>query len=74
MDQLLADYMVFKTTIKNQLDKLMVMFELNTDEEILDWSVDLQDKDCVLRVASNSKTPTQIQYIIKQLGYDCDEL
>jgi hypothetical protein len=74
MDKLIAEFMVFKTNIKNEIDRLNLMFSLDSDPEIDTWSLDIEDVDHVLRVASISKTPNDVQSIVRKLGYECAEL
>lgn len=66
--------LVFKTDIGALCTNCAVHKALDNHNEIQSWSIDPEDKDCVLRVVSNTLTPIRIIDIINQLGHQCQEL
>lgn len=66
--------LVFKTNIKTNDDLLMVNDALNDHQHIEEWSVDMEDIDCVLRVVSSHIGAHDIISIINHAGYNCQEL
>lgn len=65
---------IFKTDIKDLCPNCEVHKTLSNHTEIQDWTLDSEDTDCVLRVASATLTPQQIILIITALGHQCLEL
>jgi hypothetical protein len=65
---------VFKTNINgiHHIEKLKTYF--NNRDEILRWSVDMQDIDKVLRVEAESDNPSDIINIVQTAGFECEEL
>ena len=70
----ITNIFVFRTNINTLYDKLVVKEILGCEEDILEWSVDLQDCDRVLRVVTPTKTVTEIIELITETGYECHEL
>jgi len=66
--------LVFKTNIKNPADRHIIQRVLDTHKQILEWSVDCQDIDCVLRIVSSTLCVNEIIELVKQNGYECCEL
>jgi len=65
---------VFKTNI-TQVDPVCAMKNaLDNHKDILQWSIDCEDVDCVLRVVSETLLPETIINLIHQFGYQCQEL
>jgi hypothetical protein len=65
--------LVFKTNInKKSLRPTAQIFEYKTD--IARWSVDLEDKDKVLRVESINNNPYPIVEALTKIGIKCQEL
>ena len=65
---------IFKTDIGPLCSNCAVYKTLDNHNEIHSWSIDLEDVDCVLRVVSDTLTPTGIIEIINQSGHQCSEL
>lgn len=65
---------IFKTDIKDMCPNCEVHKTLSKHSEIQEWSVDTEDTDCVLRVASATLTPLQIIELLNLLGHQCKEL
>lgn len=66
--------LVFKTNIKTNEDILSVNDSLNSNQHVQEWSVDMEDVDCVLRVVSSHIGAQDIISIINNAGYHCQEL
>jgi len=65
---------VFKTDIKSALLIELVKPLLNSYKDILDWSIDIEDIDNVLRVVSVELMENDIVQIIKNQGFICETL
>lgn len=68
------EVLVFKTNIKNKKQVANVsrlIFDLN---DILRWNVDLHDCDKVLRIETNQLSPRQVESLLQEAGYVCEEL
>ena len=66
--------LVFKTNLTYQKDVERISTELDKQEGIIKWNVDLSDVDNVLRIESSKIQPVQIINIIAAAGYNCEEL
>lgn len=66
--------LIFKTNIKTKADLLMINNALNAHEHIQEWSVDMEDVDCVLRIVSSHMAAHDVISIVTQAGYHCQEL
>lgn len=74
METNLNNIHVFKTDIK-KIDPGCDMHKtLNEHSEIMQWSIDYEDVDCVLRVVSETLEPKTIINIVTTFGHDCQEL
>lgn len=65
---------IFRTDIGALCTNCAVHKALDNHKDIQSWSIDPEDKDCVLSVVSDTLTPTMIIEIINQLGHQCHEL
>ncbi|MBF7091566.1 hypothetical protein IUY40_08435 [Flavobacterium sp. ALJ2] len=65
---------IFKTNIKQLCANCAVSKTLSSDVAILQWSIDTDDVDCVLRIVSESLSVKRIINIINDLGHECYEL
>ncbi len=69
------DYiLVFKTNIRSEADKASIKEVMEANEHIIQWSIDCEDSDCVLRIVSHSLQQNDIIELINQYGYQCTEL
>ena len=66
--------LIFKTNIQTECDRQHLQNRLDTNDHILQWNIDLQDVDRVLRIISKTLTPQQIISIINHNGFECAEL
>lgn len=74
MEILTNNLHIFKTDIGKLCTNCEVHKALNANGEIQEWSIDAEDKDCVLRVVSFTLTPGEIITLITGLGHKCAEL
>lgn len=65
---------VFKTDINSALLIELVKPLINSYKDILDWSIDIEDIDNVLRVVSVELMENDIVQIIKTKGFICEAL
>ena len=65
--------LVFKTNINKRLLKPTAQL-FDGKQDITRWTVDLEDKDKVLRVVSNDNNPHLIIEHLKNIGIKCQEL
>lgn len=65
---------IFKTNIKQIAPNCVIDQTLTNHLDIQQWSIDIEDVDCVLRVVSETLTAHEIMNLINQTGYDCQEL
>lgn len=65
---------IFKTNIKSQSDYNSIKFVLDLHKSIDEWSIDLEDVDCVLRIKSDSLSDGDVVLLLKQFGFFCREL
>jgi hypothetical protein len=68
------DIHVFKTNIAYKKDVADIRPHLEAIPEVNKWTVDLHDKDKVLRIVSHNLAPAYIQQVVKHAGYLCEEL
>lgn len=66
--------LVFGTNIRTEKDKQIITEVLNTNKEIQQWSIDLEDIDSVLRVETETLNAQQIIKIISEQDFKCAEL
>jgi hypothetical protein len=68
------DIHVFKTNIIDEDDLARIAFILDEDARVLQWNVDRDDVDHVLRVQTDQLDCKQIEDLIKSTGFHCEEL
>ncbi|OXB11273.1 hypothetical protein B0A81_01710 [Flavobacterium plurextorum] len=66
--------MIFATNIKTETSKNKIAAFFNTNKSILQWSIDQEDIDCVLRIISKNLNAGQIIEMLNFLDFDCKEL
>jgi len=71
MKNQIENILVFATNIKTENDKLTISNILNNNPEILQWSLDLEDIDCVLRIVSNTLSEEQIIALLHNQNFEC---
>ena len=68
------DILVFKTNLYSEEDVKTIEPVLNKIPEVLEWNVDREDIDKVLRVETAKLSPLDLIDILKDAGYFCEEL
>lgn len=66
--------LIFGTNIKTEKDKQIISRLLNSNPEIEQWNIDLEDIDSVLRIESKSLDAEQIIKMITEQDFKCTEL
>lgn len=66
--------LVFKTNIQFKKDLKTVGVCLQEKETVLDWNIDREDVDKVLRIESTIDNTNEIIKTITQAGFFCEEL
>jgi len=66
--------LVFKTNLTTTNQISIIGSTLNTHPAIQKWNVDLQDCDNILRVVANNIKPADVETILLDAGYFCEEL
>ncbi len=66
--------LVFKTNLTNVHRISDVENSLDVHPHILRWNVDLQDCDNILRIESNALAGKEVEDMLLQAGYYCEEL
>lgn len=69
----MKNILLFKTNIQTLEDKqaLSILMESN---EIMQWTIDQQDVDCVLRIVSATLELGTVIQLLNDNGYQCEEL
>ncbi|GEP51130.1 hypothetical protein FNO01nite_18020 [Flavobacterium noncentrifugens] len=66
--------LILKTDIRTE-DQVTSLKPLLSDHpDVMDWSIDVDDVDCVLRVVSETLSCGQIVMLLGKSGYFCCEL
>lgn len=66
---------IFKTNIETELDMNSIQFLLDSNPKIIQWSIDFEDIDRVLRIeASKYLSEKDIIDMIKSKGFYIEEL
>ena len=73
METIFYKVQVFATDIRTESDLQKVSSALNENADIHRWSIDQEDKDCVLRIESTLSKDQIIELIISH-KFDCAEL
>ena len=68
------EMLILKTNINSKFDFKRVRHSLNNTFKINECTVDLGDKDKVLRVVGNELSMEDIINRVKNLGYNCKDL
>ncbi|AOZ98317.1 hypothetical protein [Flavobacterium commune] len=66
--------LIFGTNIKTENDKMIISKVLNSNPEIEQWNIDLEDIDSVLRIESRTLNASQIIKMITEQDFKCSEL
>ena len=74
MENHLDNILVFATNINTETDRQKVSTILDEHSEILNWNVDQEDIDCVLRIVSETLSEQQIISLIDAQNFKCKAL
>lgn len=66
--------LIFGTNIKTENDKQIISKLLNSNPDIEQWHIDLEDIDSVLRIESKLLDAKQIIKMITEQDFKCAEL
>jgi hypothetical protein len=72
--EIFSEVLVFKTNITTTIQLEKVRPVLSTLQGIKTWSIDREDVDKVLRIESEHLLPEVIIRLLKDAGFECDEL
>lgn len=70
----LTHILIFKTNIKTEEDKTLLLEFFSTNKSVVECSIDCEDIDCVMRVVSYELSSGEIIKLVKQKGFRCEEL
>lgn len=73
-DNLSVNILVFKTNLNSPSDVQAVAPAMDASAVILNWSVDVDDIDKVLRIESLRENPNEIIEVVRLAGYQCEAL
>ena len=68
------EILVFKTNIRYKKNVSSIMPHLQSITGIMEWNVDLEDRDKILRVKTLDVMPSSIESVVQAAGYYCEEL
>lgn len=74
MENEVENILVFATNIETETDKQKISNILDEHSEIQQWTLDLEDIDCVLRIVSDTLSEDDIIGIIKSQDFNCSQL
>lgn len=74
MENQIENILVFATDIKTKSDKQKLSSLLDNNPEILLWSIDQEDIDCVLRIESPTVSEEQITTLLNNSNFKCTAL
>jgi hypothetical protein len=66
--------LIFKTNINSHSAKQHIGKMLNKQPLISQWSIDMEDIDCVLRIVSAHLNHQDIIHLVNRCGFYCQEL
>ena len=66
--------LIFKTDIQTKDQVAEIASAFINHSQIIDWNVDVEDIDCVLRIVSETLSCDEINDLLQQYGHFCCEL
>jgi len=69
----MENILLFKTDIRTEGDKHHIKEVMET-HQIDQWTVDLEDIDCVLRIVTSTLKLEDVIKLVAAHGYQCEEL
>jgi hypothetical protein len=73
-DLVFSEVLVFKTNISSDSDVVKVGHVLTSEINIVRWTIDRDDIDKVLRVECDQLQPEAVVMLLRNAGYECEEL
>jgi hypothetical protein len=74
LSKVCTDILVFKTNLRHKKDLKRISTTIRKEPRIRAWHVDRADTDKVLRIEAVDIRAIDIIQLIKQAGYQCEEL
>lgn len=71
MENSLQNILVFATNIRTESDRQNISVVLNRIPAILQWNIDQEDIDCVLRIITETLSEEEIINGLKEEGFKC---
>ena len=68
------EILVFKTNIRYKKHISTITPHLQSITGIMEWNVDLEDRDKILRIKALNVIPASIENLVQGAGYYCEEL
>ncbi len=68
------EILVFKTNLSSLKSVNKIKIPLNETKGIIQWNVDLADRDKILRIKAESISSSHIVNLICTSGFECEEL
>ena len=66
--------LIFKTNIQSEQALKEIALLMSANSSLLNWSIDTEDIDKVLRVKSTKSNAAEIITTLSEAGYSCEEL
>ena len=66
--------LLFKTDIKTMENEARLQPILSNCKDIIQWNVDMEDVDCVLRIVSGTLSHEEVIALVTSQGHFCSEL
>lgn len=70
----MKDILILKTNIATEADEELLANYLDNNNAILNWNVDREDIDNVLRVESSALAVSELISILSKSGFEAEEL
>lgn len=68
------EILIFKTNLTDRKRISDVEQTLDVHPNVFQWNVDMNDHDNILRVVANNISGEEVENILQQEGYYCEEL
>lgn len=65
---------ILRTNIRTIADRESIKFLLDSHGRIVEWNLDQEDIDCVLKITADNLCLDDIVILINKHGYECTEL
>ncbi|MGE0589674.1 MAG: hypothetical protein AB7O48_13945 [Cyclobacteriaceae bacterium] len=73
-NKLSINIFVFRTNLNSATDIDTISHVMDASAAVLNWSVDIEDIDKVLRIESLRENANEIIELVRLAGYQCEEL